>query len=87
MGERIGYLAAAALILSALLTALYLMQIVLLAFFPRQNRQLTVRVPRQAQRDPGIRMTLPLTVLAVGSVALGLCANILVGKVQTLLGA
>ena len=87
MGEGIGYLAAAALILSALLTALYLMQIVLLAFFPRQNRQLTVRVPRQARRDPGIRMTLPLTVLAVGSVALGLCANILVGTVQTLLGA
>ena len=87
MGEWIGYLAAAALILSALLTALYLMQIVLLAFFPRQNRQLTVRVPRQARRDPGIRMTLPLTVLAVGSVALGLCANMLVGTVQTLLGA
>ena len=34
LGEWIGYLAAAALILSALLTALYLMQIVLLAFFP-----------------------------------------------------
>ena len=87
LGEWIGYLAAAALILSALLTALYLMQIVLLAFFPRQNRQLTVRVPRQARRDPGIRMTLPLITLSVGSVALGLGANALVGTIQTLLGA
>lgn len=87
LGEWIGYLAAAALILSALLTALYLMQIVMLAFFPRQNRQLTVRVPRQARRDPGIRMTLPLITLSVGSVALGLGANALVGTIQTLLGA
>ena len=87
LGEWIGYLAAAALILSALLTALYLMQIVLLAFFPRQNRQLTVRVPRQARRDPGIRMILPLITLSVGSVALGLGANTLVGTIQTLLGA
>lgn len=73
--------------MSALLTALYLMQIVLLAFFPRQNRQLTVRVPRQARRDPGIRMILPLITLSVGSVALGLGANALVGTIQTLLGA
>lgn len=87
LGEWIGYLAAAALILSALLTALYLMQIVLLAFFPRQNRQLTVRVPRQARRDPGIRMILPLITLSVGSVALGLGANALIGTIQTLLGA
>ena len=34
MGKWIGYLGAAALIVSALLTALYLMEIVLLAFFP-----------------------------------------------------
>ena len=53
MGEWIGYLGAAALIVSALLTALYLMEIVLLAFFPRQNRQLTVRVPKRARQDPG----------------------------------
>ena len=58
-----------------------------MAHVARQNRQLTVRVPRQARRDPGIRMTLPLITLSVGSVALGLGANALVGTIQTLLGA
>ena len=70
---------------SAVLTALYLMQIVLLAFFPRQNRQLSVRVPRRARRDPGLRMTAPLTVLSAGSVLLGLGAGRLVQAVSALL--
>ena len=73
-------------ILSAVLTALYLMQIVLLAFFPRQNRQLSVRVPKRARRDPGLRMTVPITALAAGSVALGLGAGRLAGTVVALLG-
>ena len=85
LGEWIGYLGAAALIASAVLTALYLMQIVLLAFFPRQNRQLSVRVPRRARRDPGLRMTAPLTVLSAGSVLLGLGAGRLVQAVSALL--
>lgn len=86
MGEWIGYLGVAALIVSALLTALYLMEIVLLAFFPRQNRQLTVRVPKRARQDPGWRMTVPLTVLSVGSVVLGLGAGVLERTVSLLLG-
>ena len=68
----LGYLGVVALIVSAILTALYLMEIVLLAFFPRQNRQLSVRVPRQARRDPNWRMTGPLVLLSIGSVLLGL---------------
>lgn len=86
LGEWIGYLAAAVLIISALLTALYLMEIVLLAFFPRQNRQLTVRVPKQARRDPNFRMTVPLTVLSVGSVAIGLGSGGLEQMISLLLG-
>ena len=85
LGRWIGYLAAAALIVSALLTALYLMEIVLLAFFPRQNRQLTVRVPKRARRDPSFRMTVPLTVLSAGSLALGLSAGGLEQAVTLLL--
>ena len=86
LGEWIGYLGAAVLIVSALLTALYLMEIVLLAFFPRQNRQLTVRVPKRARQDPCWRMTVPLTVLSVGSVVLGLGAGVLERTVSLLLG-
>lgn len=66
---------APALIASAILTALYLMQIVMLAFFPRQHRAISVRIPRQARRDPGVRMTIPLVVLALASVILGLMAQ------------
>ena len=86
LGTWMGYLGASVLILSAVLTALYLMQIVLLAFFPRQNRQLSVRVPKRARRDPGLRMTVPITALAAGSVALGLGAGRLAGTVVALLG-
>lgn len=64
LGTWMGYLGASVLILSAVLTALYLMQIVLLAFFPRQNRQLSVRCPSGPGRDPGLRMTVPITALA-----------------------
>lgn len=85
LGEWIGYLGAAALIVSAVLTALYLMEVVLLAFFPRQNRQLSVRVPRRAQRDPGLRMTFPLVVLSGSSVLLGLGAGGLVQVVSAVL--
>lgn len=85
-GSWLGYAGAAALILSALLTALYLMQIVLLAFFPRQNRQLTMRVPKQARRDPGARMTVPLMVLSAVSVGLGLWAGPLVDTIYALIG-
>ena len=74
LANPIGYLGAAALAASAVLTALYLMQIVMLAYFPRQNRAISVKIPKKARRDPGIRMTLPLTVLSVASVGLGLWA-------------
>ena len=75
LGTPLGYLGGAALIASAILTALYLMQIVMLAFFPRQHRAFSVRIPRQARRDPGVRMTIPLVVLALASVILGLMAQ------------
>ncbi len=84
--EWVGYLGAGALIVSAILTALYLMEIVLLAFFPRQNRQLSVRVPKRARRDPGLRMTFPLTVLSAASVVLGFGAGELEQAVRFLLG-
>ena len=80
-----GYLGAAALAVSAVLTALYLMQIVLLAFFPRQNRAISVKIPRRARRDPGPLMTLPLVVLAGASLVLGLGANWVVRSLSSLI--
>ena len=71
----LGYLGAVALIVSAILTALYLMQIVLMACFPRQTRAISVKIPKRARRDPGRRMTVPLAVLALASVVVGFGAN------------
>lgn len=81
-----GYLGAVVLIISALLTALYLMEIVLLAFFPRQSRQLTVHVPKQARRDPGFLMTIPLMVLSIASLVIGLTAERLEQTISMILG-
>lgn len=85
LASPLGYLGAAALAVSAVLTALYLMQIVMLAYFPRQNRAISVKIPKRARRDPGGRMTFPLIVLAVTSVGLGLWANLVAGTVSKLI--
>lgn len=84
-GSLMGYLGAAALALSALLTALYLMQIVMLAFFPRQNRQISVPIPKRARRDPGRLMTGPLVALSVAVLALGLGSGRLLALITELL--
>lgn len=76
---------AAALIASAILTALYMMQIVLLAFFPRQPRAISVKIPRMARRDPGPRMTVPLVVLSLASIVLGFGAQQVVQTIQWLI--
>ena len=83
--STMGYLGTAALAASAILTALYLTQIIMLAYFPKQNRAISVKIPKRARRDPGIRMTLPLGVLSVVSVMLGLCANSVAGSISGLL--
>ena len=75
LGTVLGYLGMGALMVSAVLTALYLMQIAMLAFFPRRNRAISVRIPKRARRDPDWHMTLPLAVLALGSVVLGVAAK------------
>lgn len=75
LNTPLGYLGTAAFVVSAILTTLYLMQIVMLAYFPRQNRAISVKIPKLARRDPGKHMTLPLLVLALASVVLGLRAD------------
>ena len=81
----LGYLGAAALIVSAILTALYLLQISMLAFFPRQHPAIPVKLPRHAQIDPNFRMTLPLLLLTVAAILLGFGANSFTALIQTLI--
>ena len=85
LGRPLGWMGAAALAASAVLTALYLMEIVLLAFFPRQNRAISVKIPRRARQDPGWRMCLPLVVLAAASLLLGAAAGPIIQGLEALL--
>ena len=78
----LGYVGAAALIASAILTALYLMRVVMRAFFPRNGHEL----PADAGRcDPNWYMLVPLVVLAAASVLLGLGANWVVRLITQLI--
>jgi len=68
-GIPLAYGGIACLLISALLTAIYMMNIVIRAFFPKKEFD-TKRI--EAVTDPGWKMCLPLLFCAVGTVALGL---------------
>lgn len=72
VGTPWAYAGVAALIISALLTALYLMSVVIRAYFPGKNFD-----PASVKdvHDPGRLMTVPLIILSIASVLLGLCAS------------
>ena len=74
-GMPLAYAGVAALIVSALLTALYLMAVVLRAYFPAKGFD-----PASVKEveDPNRLMTVPLLVLSAASVLLGLCASPLI---------
>ena len=67
----LGVIGAAALIVSALLTALYLVAVMLRAYFPANE----ATVDLTHVEDPNRLMTVPLIGLAIVSVLLGLCAS------------
>lgn len=71
-GSPLAYGGIGALILSALLTTLYLITIVARAYFPigELDREALARL-----RDPGKGMTVPLVVLTAAGVVLALCSN------------
>ena len=72
-GNSIAYGGVACLLISALLTAIYLLNVVIRAFFPKE----TVEIPEDA-KDPSWRMCLPLVVCALSVVVFGLCSEPLV---------
>ncbi len=68
-GEPVAYLGVAALLMSALLTAIYMMGIVVRAFFPRKDFDYSTI---KDVREPGWKMLMPLIVFAVLIVCFGL---------------
>ena len=74
-GMPLAYGGIACLLISALLTAIYMLNIVVRAFFPKEG----YKVPAQVKAcDPSWKMCIPLLVCALSVVVLGLCSEPLV---------
>ena len=72
-GNVLAYVGVVCLMVSALLTAIYMLGVVSRAFFPSRREQQT-----EAVSDPSWQMCLPLLVCAAGIVILGCCSQPLV---------
>ena len=71
-GNPMAYLGVAGLMLSALLTAIYMMSVVCRAYFPARQ------VTQKTAADPSWQMCLPLVVCAAATVLLGLFSTPLI---------
>ena len=85
-GLGIGWLAAGALIVSALLTALYLMTVVFSVYFPRKKESKSTPAPVE-NKDPNLFMTGPLVTLCGMAVVLSIWAGPLLDLVTRLVSA
>ncbi|MCR4655029.1 MAG: proton-conducting membrane transporter [Lachnospiraceae bacterium] len=66
------------LLISALLTAIYMMTMIIRGYYPEIKTEEEKGDPEESfWHDPGFRMLLPLTVFAVVTIALGLFSNVL----------
>lgn len=71
-GNVLAYFGVGCLLISALLTAIYMLTVVIRAYFPKQNFDYkTIKTVT----DPGWKMCVPLVICAVGVVVLGLCSG------------
>ncbi len=71
----LAYVGIAVLLVSALLTAIYMMSIAMRAFFPKADTDLSAT---EGITDPGWKMCVPLLICAVGNILLGLFSQPLV---------
>lgn len=80
-GNPLAYAGIGVLILSTLLTALYIMQIVFKAYFP--NKDINTVPLTNDVKDPNLFMTIPFILLAVAAVVLGIYHVPLMQLLQT----
>ena len=78
-GPPLAYVGIGALILSTLLTTLYLITIVARAYFPIGELD---RAALDQVRDPGWAMKVPLLALTASGVLLALCSDLVIGFLQ-----
>lgn len=70
-GTVIGYIGVGAILISALLTAIYMLQIVLRAYYPVSDGE--IKEDTQTEKcDPTWRMLLPLFVFTIGEILMGI---------------
>jgi multicomponent Na+:H+ antiporter subunit D len=74
-GNVLAYVGIAGLLLSAFLTAIYILSVVVRAYFPKNQTELA---ELETARDPSWRMCLPLVVCAVSVIVLGFCSEPLI---------
>ena len=72
-GKPLAYGGIACLLISALLTAIYMLNVVIRAYFPKAEQE-----PRENAGDPSWRMCLPLLVCAAAVIFFGFCSEPLV---------
>ncbi len=80
-GNALAYVGIGALLLSAFLTALYMLGPVHRAYFPQKDFDPSALT---GLRDPGWQMCLPLIFCAIATVALGLCSQPLMKLLQAI---
>ena len=87
-GLPLGQVGAAALILSAVLTALYLISVIVMAYIPRRGAGQALAPPptREERRDPNFWMKGPLLLLTAVSVLLGLWSQPVMEALTALAG-
>ncbi len=73
--NALSYFGIVALLISALLTAIYMLTVVLRAFFPKREFDYQTI---EGVKDPSWQMKLPLVLCALGTMVLGLCSGPLV---------
>ncbi|MDE7286354.1 MAG: proton-conducting membrane transporter, partial [Lachnospiraceae bacterium] len=74
-GNRIAYGGIICLLLSALLTAIYMLTIVVRAFFPQKDFEMEML---SGIKDPNWKMLVPLFIFTINMIMLGLCSAPLV---------
>lgn len=74
-GNVLAYVGVAMLLLSALLTAIYMLNVVVRAFFPKQDFNYKTI---EHVKDPTWQMCLPLIICSIATIVLGFCSQPLV---------
>lgn len=83
-GMPLAYVGVAVLLISALLTAIYMLTIVTRAFFPKGEYDTRVNT---GISDPGLRMLIPLYIFAVAMIVLGINSTYLINYLMSIVSA